>query len=78
MTRDFFEYLINQNPKQQYRLAVGSKQYIGRKGTFDYNAKRCFNLALEAREYKSQQMSWPANKKWREIYGTAFPIKFSK
>jgi hypothetical protein len=74
MVRDFFEYLADQNPQQEYWLAVGSNQYIWRKGSFEYNAKRCFNLALEAIEYQSRQMSWSANQKWREIYGTTFPV----
>ena len=78
MVRDFFEYLACQNPKQEYWFAVGSNQYIWRKGSFEYNAKRCFNLALEAIEYESKKMIWSANKKWREIYGTTFPVKPSE
>jgi hypothetical protein len=78
MVRDFFEYLANQNPKQEYWLAVGSNQFIWRKGLFEYKAKICFNLSLEAIEYESKQMIWSANKKWREIYGTTFPVKPSK
>ncbi len=74
MVRDFFEYLANQNPQQEYWRAVGSKQFIRRKGLFEYKAKVCLNLSLEAIEYKSKQMIGSANKKWREIYGTTFPV----
>jgi hypothetical protein len=74
MVRDFFEYLANQNPQQEYWLAVGSNQFIWRKGLFEYKAKVCLNLSLEAIEYECKQKNWSDNKKWREIYGTAFPI----
>jgi hypothetical protein len=74
MVRDFFECLANQNPQQEYWRAVGSKQFIRRKGLFEYKAKVCLNISLEAIEYKSKQMIGSANKKWREIYGTTFPV----
>jgi hypothetical protein len=74
MVRDFFEYLANQNPQQEYWRAVGSKQFIRRKGLCEYKAKVCLNISLEAIEYKSKQMIGSANKKWREIYGTTFPV----
>lgn len=73
MSRDFFLYLASQDPEQQYWRAAGSNQFIWRKGLFEYKAKRCYNLALEAINYDSQGMNWSARQKWREIYGTAYP-----
>lgn len=73
MTRDFFEFLKNQNPNQNYWLAPGSKQYVRRKGSFEYKALRCYNITLEAIEYESSNMPYSANQKWRDIYGTKFP-----
>ncbi|MGY5614958.1 hypothetical protein ACXHQ6_17645, partial [Vibrio brasiliensis] len=73
MSRDFFHYLKNQNPDQRYWLAPGSNQYVYRKGSFEYKALRCYNIAREAIDYESRGMPYTANKKWREIYGTKFP-----
>ena len=72
MTRDFFEFLKNQDPQKGYWLAVGSGQYVWRKGDFEYKALRCYNLAVEAIDYEKRDMSYSANLKWREIYGTKF------
>lgn len=73
MTRDFFEYLKNQKSDQTYWLAPGSKQYVWRRGPFEYKALRCYNIALEAIKYETDNMPYSANQKWREIYGTKFP-----
>jgi Second Messenger Oligonucleotide or Dinucleotide Synthetase domain len=74
MSRDFFLYLANQDPKQSYWRAAGSSQYIWRKGLFEYKAKQCYKLAMDAIAYESNGMNYSARKKWREIYGTAYPI----
>jgi hypothetical protein len=73
MSRDFLLYLSNQNPKQEYWRAAGSSQYIWRKGLFEYKAKQCYNLALDAITYESKGMNWSARQIWRKIYGTAYP-----
>lgn len=73
MARDFFEYLKNQNEAQMYWLALGSNQYIYRKGNFEYKAKLAYNKALEAIQFQSDQKEWTAKQKWREIYGYEFP-----
>ncbi|MFI0398212.1 MAG: nucleotidyltransferase [Thiolinea sp.] len=74
MTRDFFQFLKNQNPDQDYWLAPGSSQYVWRKGAFENKALRCYNLSLEAIQYEIEGKSYSANQKWREIYGTKFPL----
>jgi len=72
MSRDFFDYLAGQNPEQSYWLAIGSNQQIPRKGSFEYKAKQCYNLAAEAiKDY--ERYPYTARKSWRKIYGTAFP-----
>ena len=72
MTRDFFEYLKDQSEDQEYWLAPGSKQYVWRKGNFEYKALRCYNLSLEAIDYEERKMTYSADEKWREIYGPKF------
>jgi hypothetical protein len=75
MSRDFFLWMANQDSEQEYWKAPGSGQYVYGKGLFQYKAKRCYNLALEAIEHETAtpKREWSAKQKWREIYGTAFP-----
>ena len=73
MTRDFFKYLKDQNEDQNYWYAPGSNQLVWRKGKFEYKALRCYNIALEAINYESNEHHWSANQKWRKIYGPKFP-----
>lgn len=75
MSSDFLKYLSNQKQNQKYWHAVGSKQriYRNRKGNFEYKAKQCYKIALEAIKYQSRKMNPSAKKKWIEIYGTSFP-----
>lgn len=72
ISRDFFKYLSEQNPIQEYWYALGSNQYAYRKGPFVYKAKRCYNISIEAIE-NQKSASVESKKKWREIYGTKFP-----
>ncbi len=73
MVRDFFIYLKDQDPDQNYWFAVGSNKYIWRDGNFEYKALRCYNIALEAMEYEAKEMHYSANLKWREVFGSKFP-----
>lgn len=72
MTRDFFEFVKDQDESKTYWLAPGSGQYVWKKGDFRYKAVRGYNLAVEAIEYETQEMPYSANGKWREIFGTKF------
>jgi hypothetical protein len=72
MSRDFFKFLCEQNPDQKYWLALGSYQFIWRTGPFEYKAKRCYNISLEAIE-KQSKVAGEAKAKWREIFGPKFP-----
>jgi hypothetical protein len=73
MSRDFFSFLMNQKLDQAYWLAPGSNQFVWRKGDFEYKAKRCYNISLEAIEADRAGYEYTRNQKWREIYGTVFP-----
>ena len=72
MVRDFFQFLANQDENQDYWRAVGSGQYIWRKGKFEYKAKQCYKLVLDAMVYEIDKFEYSANKKWKEIFGNKF------
>lgn len=75
MARDFFQWMANQSEEQEYWKAPGSGAYVYGKGLFQYKAKRCYNISLEAIEHEiaDPKREWSAKQKWREIFGTAFP-----
>ena len=75
MCRDFFAWMAVQDAEQEYWRAPGSAQSVYGKGLFQYKAKRCYNIALDAiaHETASPKQEWSAKQKWREIFGTAFP-----
>ncbi len=75
MCRDFFKWMSEQNESQEYWKAPGSGQYVYGKGLFQYKAKRCYNIALEAvaHENATPKQEWSAKQKWRDIFGTTFP-----
>lgn len=75
MSRDFFKWMADQCCNKEYWKAPGSGQYVYGKGLFQYKAKRCYNISLEAivHETANPRREWSAKQKWREIYGTTFP-----
>ena len=75
MCRDFFDWLAAQSVTQEYWRAPGSGQSVYSKEPFQYKAKRCYNIALEAivHETADPKREWSAKQKWREIFGTTFP-----
>jgi hypothetical protein len=75
MCRDFFQWMANQSETQEWWRAPGSGQYVWGKGLFQYKAKRCYNLAVEAIEHEmaNPKREWSAKQKWREIFTTNFP-----
>ena len=75
MCRDFFEWMADQSEEQEYWKAPGSGQSVYGKGLFQYKAKRCYNISLEAIEHETAtpKREWSAKQKWREIFGTSFP-----
>lgn len=75
MCRDFFLFMAERDEDQEYWRAPGSGQYVYRRGLFQWKAKRCYNLSLEAIAYETAEpkKEWSAKQKWREIFGTSFP-----
>lgn len=75
MCRDFFKWMAAQDENQSWWRAPGSGQYVWGKGLFQYKAKRCYNLSLEAIEHEmaTTKREWSAKQKWREIFTTKFP-----
>jgi len=73
MCRDFFEWMAVQSSGQEYWKAPGSGQYVYGKGLFQYKARRCYNISLDAINYEIEKKGWSAKQKWREIFGTTFP-----
>ena len=75
MCRDFFKWMADQDAEQEYWKAPGSGQYVYGKELFQYKAKRCYNISLEAitHETATPKQEWSAKQKWRDIFGTAFP-----
>ncbi len=75
MCRDFFKWMSDQSSEQVFWRAPGSGQYVYGKGLFQYKAKQCYNIALEAiaDETATPKREWSAKYEWRRIFGTAFP-----
>ncbi len=75
MCRDFFKWMADQKADQEYWKAPGSGQYVYGKGLFQYKAKRCYNISLEAiaHETADPKQEWSAKQNWREIFGTSYP-----
>lgn len=75
MSRDFFKWMAEQDTSREYWRAPGSGQFVYGKGLFQFKARQCYNIALEAidHELATPKREWSAKQKWREIYGTTFP-----
>lgn len=75
MCRDFFKWMADQDANQEWWRSPGAGQYVWGKGLFQYKAKRCYNLAVEAIEHEmaTPKREWSARQKWREIFTTNFP-----
>lgn len=73
MSRDFFEYLKNQDTNQSTWYAVGSGQSIYNPDNFRYKATIAYNKAVEAIKQETDGNSWSSKQTWREIYGFRFP-----
>jgi hypothetical protein len=74
MVRDFFEFLMNE-PDKDYYLALGSNQRVNVKKRFQPKAKKAYNRCLEAIANEGKAS---ANKKWREVFGSAVPLEVSE
>ncbi|MDO8156047.1 nucleotidyltransferase [Bacillus toyonensis] len=72
MVRDFFKYLSECDPKQEYWLAWGSKQYVWRRGNFEYKAKQAYKTTIEAIECDGKGYTYSAKEKWQEVFGKSY------
>ena len=70
MVRDFFELLVNE-PDKDYYLALASNQRVTVKKRFQPKARKAYNRRLDA---IADEGKASANKKWREVFGTAVPL----
>ncbi|MCV4480885.1 nucleotidyltransferase [Escherichia coli] len=57
MSRDFFKWMADQDTSKEYWKAPGSGQYVYGKGLFQYKAKRCYNISLEAIEHEMADLT---------------------
>lgn len=75
MCRDFFDFIANQDKEKAFWKAPGSGQSVYGKGLFQWKARRCCNLAIEACTHESAapKREWSAKQKWREVFGSQFP-----
>jgi predicted nucleotidyltransferase len=74
MSRDFFQYLKDLDKDKLYWLAPGSNRYVWKDANFQSKASTAYNLSLEAIEHESNERPYSCKQKWREIYGSKFPI----
>lgn len=73
MTRDFLKYVSDQPNSQNKWKVMGSGRFISWFGAFQNKAKESYELALSAFADAEKNPSI-ANKEWRDIYGSKFPI----
>ncbi len=73
MSRDFFKYLKELDKDQSYWLAPGSSRRVWKTENFNSKAETAYNNAVSAISYESNNQSYSAKQKWREIYGSKFP-----
>lgn len=69
LTKDFFEYIKNE-PKQDYYLALGSKQRVKVKSAFQSKAKQAYKECTKALEETSEETK---HERWRNVFGNSFP-----
>lgn len=74
MSRDFFKYLKDISDSQSYWVRPGSNRIIYKDGNFKNKASQAYKMSLEAIESEDKGYSYKAKQKWREIYGTKFPL----
>ena len=74
MCRDFFKYLKDLPKDQKEYNALGSKQRVKVRKSFNRKANKAYNQSLEALEATSENSK---HNKWRDIFGNDFP-KYEK
>lgn len=69
LSLNFFEYLKDQ-PKQEYYLALGSRQHVRVKYAFHSAAYAAYEASKSAYE---EEETTKFQKKWKQLYGRYFP-----
>lgn len=70
MCRDFFKYLYDLPKDQMEYGALGSKQRVKVRKSFNRKAKKAYDLAVEAIDASTDNLK---HDKWRDIFGKEFP-----
>ena len=73
LSRDFFKYLYD-NADKVFWLKFGDNKHVTKKYSFKSEAKKAYELSLAAIEAENKGYSYTWHDKWREIYGTKFPV----
>lgn len=72
LTRDFFDFLRNEDDTKAFWYAIGSNQLVYNHGSFHRAAEKAYNNAISAINSEVQNNEWMANYYWRLIYGSKF------
>lgn len=73
LSRDFFKYLYD-NADKEYWVKFGDNKHVKKQYSFKNEAKNAYELSLSAIDAYDKGYSYTWHSKWREIYGTKFPI----
>jgi len=72
LVRDFFLYLSQADPNQEWWKAPGSGSWVHRIGKFEPSAKSAYNAALDAIAHTAKAHDWAARQAWQLIFGTTY------
>lgn len=73
MARDFFKFMADQNPKQEWWRAPGTGKAVFTEGDFQAKAKIDYGLSLKAIEHDQNGNAAARRATWRRIFGPRFP-----
>ena len=73
MSRDFFQFLLDESGKD-YWYKFGSGRRVSKSYGFAWEASKAHTLSVEALNAHGNGLSTLWHQKWREIYGTKFPV----
>lgn len=74
MARDFFLYLSKQNGNTKKWRVPGSGSTVVRTGPFEQKAYASYEASLEAVRCNDTTQASIRRRKWREVFGTLFPL----
>jgi hypothetical protein len=72
LVRDFFLYLSQADPAQDWWRAPGSASWVHRTGKFEGKALTAYNAAVEAIRQETAGYTWAARQSWQLIFGTLY------